>query len=141
MEISKSTKYILIGISAWVVLQIPRLIAIPIIQDVLAGIDDSAWMYPAILDIVVATASPLALWMIWKTKNVYAWTFLICYFVVSVIDHGDAVTAMALARTPQTFQEMGAEGASKTPIYQTVIDLFCIVLLSRQNLRHYFKIN
>lgn len=137
----KSTKYTLIAISLWIVLQIPRLIAIPIIQDVLSGIDDGEWMYPAILDIVVAAASPIALWMIWKTKNVYAWAFLICYFVVSIVDHGDAVTAMNLARVPQTFQKMGAEGASNTPIYQSVFDLLCIVLLFRKNLKAYFKLN
>ena len=141
MQTDKTTKYILIGITIWIVLQIPRLIAIPIIQDVLNGIDDGEWMYPAILDVVVAIASPIALWMIWKTKNVYAWTFLICYFVVSILDHGDAVTAMKLARVPQTFQKMGAEGASNTPIWQAVIDFICIFLLCKTNIKRYFKIN
>jgi len=138
---NKTTKYILIGISIWIVLQIPRLIAIPIIQDVLAGIDDGEWMYPAILDIVVAILSPIALWMIWKTKNVYAWTFLICYFVVSILDHGDAVTAASLARIPQTFIKMGAENAGSTPMWQSLIDLVCIFLLFSKNLKTYFKIN
>lgn len=141
MMIDKTTKYLLIGISIWIVLQIPRLIAIPIIQDVLAGIDDGEWMYPAILDIVVAVLSPIAIWMMWKTKNVYAWTFLICYFVVSILDHGDAVTAMNLARIPQTFIKMGAEGASNTPIYQSAFDFLCIILLFRKNLKAYFKLN
>ncbi|MCG3208192.1 MAG: hypothetical protein FOGNACKC_01794 [Anaerolineae bacterium] len=51
-------RWMIIGIIIWVILQLPRLIAIPLIQDVLAGIESPAWMFPAILDIVVAAAAP-----------------------------------------------------------------------------------
>jgi len=141
MQTDKTTKYVLNGITIWIILQIPRLIAIPIIQDVLSGVDDGEWMYPAILDIVVAVLSPIAIWMIWKTKNVYSWTFLICYFIISIIDHGNAVTVSSLAKIPQTFLKMGAKEAGFTPLWQAIVDLICIVLLCSKNLRKYFKIH
>ena len=135
---NKSTKYILIGITIWIILQITRFIAVPIVQDVLAGIDDGEWMYPAILDIVVAILSPIAIYFLWKRRNAEAWAFLLVYFVISIIDHGNAYTAAALARVPQTFIKMGAQEAGNTPLIQAFVDIFCIYLLSRVDIRKYF---
>ncbi len=141
MQNNKLTKYILIVFTVWIALQIPRLIAVPIISDVLNGIDDGEWMYPAILDIVVAILSPITIYVLWKKPNTYTWAFLICYFVISIIDHGNAVTAAALAKVPQTFIKMGAESGGNVPIIQSVIDLFCIVLLFSKGIKAYFNLN
>jgi hypothetical protein len=51
-------RLIIAGLVVWVLLQLPRLIAIPLIQDVLEGTESDAWMFPAILDVVVAVAAP-----------------------------------------------------------------------------------
>lgn len=138
---NKNVKYVLIGITVWIVLQIPRLIAIPIIQDVLSGVDEGEWMYPAILDIVVATLSPIALYVLWKKPDTFGWTFLICYFVISILDHGDAVTAASLAPVPQTFAKMGAQNAGNAPAIQSVLDVVCIFLLCRKSTRVHFNLN
>jgi hypothetical protein len=51
-------RLIIIGLIVWIILQVPRLIAIPLIQGVLDDTESDAWMFPAILDIAVAVAAP-----------------------------------------------------------------------------------
>lgn len=129
----KTTKYILIGLTIWIVMQITRVIAIPIVQDVLSGVDDPAYLYPAILDIVVALLSPFAVYLLWKKKIIFSWTAIIAYFVIFIIDHGDSVTASLIARIPQTFQEMGITNATNTPIFPGIGDIICIILMCRKD--------
>ena len=57
----------------WVVLQVPRLIAIPLIQGVLDDTEDDAWMFPAILDIVVAVAAPFMAIALWRARGLWVW--------------------------------------------------------------------
>jgi hypothetical protein len=42
-------RLIIIGLIVWIILQVPRLIAIPLIQGVLDDTESDAWMFPAIL--------------------------------------------------------------------------------------------
>lgn len=135
---NKTTKYILIGLTIWIVMQITRVIAIPIVQDVLSGVDDAAYLYPAILDIVVALLSPFAVYLLWKKRTIFSWTAIIAYFVISIIDHGDSVTASLIARIPQTFQEMGITNATNTPIFQSIGDIICIILMCRKDITSLF---
>lgn len=135
---TKSQKYIFVFLTVWIILQISRLIAIPIVQDVLQGTDESAWMYPAILDIVVAVLSPFAIYFLWKKRNVETWVFLLIYFVISIIDYGNAITASYLARIPQTFVEMGAKEAGNTPAIQAIIDVLCIYFLNLESIKNKF---
>lgn len=135
---TKSQKYIFIFLTIWIILQISRLIAIPIVQDVLQGTDESAWMYPAILDIVVAILSPVAIYFLWKKRNVETWAFLLIFFVISIIDHGNAITASSLARIPQTFVKMGAKEAGSAPAIQAIIDVLCIYFLNLKSIKNKF---
>lgn len=59
----------IIVIVVWALLPLPRLIAIPLVQDVLAGHDSPAWLFPAILDLVVAIAAPFVAFAIWRKKR------------------------------------------------------------------------
>lgn len=132
----------LIFLSIWCLLQLPRLIAIPLIRDVAAGRDDPAWMYPAILDIVVAVAAIPVAWLLWRRRGLLPYVAGVVFFVVSIIDHGDAVTAAFLSPTPHVFggPDGGASGRV-VPAVQAVVDVLALWLLSRPSLRAWFGVN
>lgn len=134
-------KYSKIAISVWFLLQIPRFIALPLISDVLNGIDSPAWLYPAILDVMVATASPFLIYLIWKRRSHTTWVFVVIYLVTSIIDHGGSLSADFLTATPQVFG--GEEGTS--PIVasgsQAVIDIIVLITITRSKFRnHYYNL-
>lgn len=130
---------VLMFLVIWCVLQLPRLIAIPLISDVAAGRDDPAWMYPAILDIVVALAAIPVAWLLWKRRGLLPFVLGVVFLVVSIIDHGDAVTAAFLSPTPHVFG--GPNGSSSgrvVPAVQAAVDLVALWLLTRPAMRSWF---
>ena len=128
----------IVAIVVWALLQLPRLIAVPIVQDVLAGHDSPAWLFPAILDIVVALAAPLVAFAIWGKRGLAVWVIAITFFVVSIIDHMDAVTAGLTAPVPRTFAGMNGPGPATVPVAQAAIDVAMLVVLMRKKLRSYY---
>lgn len=125
-------------LTIWMVLQLGRLIAIPLIQAVMAGADHPAWMYPAVIDVVVAAATPVVLFALWRLPGSNTWQALWTYFVVSILDHGGAITATLTVGIPETFQQMFGlaegnvwSGLMTGPGGQTLIDLICLSLLWR----------
>lgn len=111
-------------LAVWALLQLPRLIAVPLMGDVLAGTEDEAWMFPAMLDVVVAaTALPLA-WAVLRRRGLAVWTGAVLFLVVSMIDHVDASTAGMLTPTPQIFGGPdGPASAAVVPLVQMAVDL------------------
>lgn len=124
-------------IIAWVILQLPRLIAVPLIQDVLAGIDSPAWMFPAILDIVVAVAAPFVAFAFWRKRGLAVWVIAIIFFTVSIIDHMDSITAGLLTETPIVFQGVGTDPAIVSGS-QMALDIVALVLLTRPKIMSYY---
>lgn len=68
MNSSHTVKYTTIFIAICTALQLSRLIAIPLIQNVLAGIDPPIWMIPALGYILIATTAPLVIWGMWRKQ-------------------------------------------------------------------------
>ena len=132
---------VLAVLAIWCLLQLPRLIAVPLIQDVAAGRDDPAWMYPAILDVVVAAAAVPVAWLLWRRRGLLPFVAGVMFFVVSIVDHGDAVTAAFLAPTPHVFggPDGGASGRV-VPAVQAVVDVVALVLLTRPSVRAWFGV-
>lgn len=132
---------VLTFLAIWCVLQLPRLIAIPLIQDVAAGRDDSAWMYPAILDILVAVAAIPVAWLLWKRRGLLPFVAGIVFLVVSIVDHGDAVTAAFLSPTPHVFGgPNGAASGRVVPAVQAVGDLIALWVLTKPSTRAWFGV-
>ena len=129
---------IIIGLIVWVVLQVPRLIAIPLIQGVLDGTESDAWMFPAILDIVVAVAAPFMAVALWRARGLWVWVTAIVFFTVSIVDHLDAITAGLLAPTPQVFGGGSGPSPAVVPGLQLLIDLVALWLLMRRNVKRYY---
>lgn len=114
----------------------PRFIAIPLIGDVLDGVDSPAWLYPAILDVVVATAAPFVAYFLWKERNLRAWMFGVIFLIVSIIDHGGSVSADILTATPQVFGGDDGPDPMIVSSAQGVIDAIVLWLLVRTNMRN-----
>jgi hypothetical protein len=131
-------RLIIIGLVVWVVLQVPRLIAIPLIQGVLDDTEDDAWMFPAILDIVVAVAAPFMAIALWRARGLWVWVTAIVFFTVSIIDHLDAITAGLLAPPPQIFGGGSGPSPAVVPGLQLLIDLVALWLLLRPNVKRYY---
>lgn len=132
---------ILLCLVIWALLQLSRLIAIPLVADVAAGRDDPAWMYPAVLDIVVAVAALPVAWLLWKRRGLRPYVMAVLFFVVSIIDHGDALTAAWLSPTPHIFggQDSGFSGRV-VPAVQAIIDVVALWMLTRLEVRQWFGV-
>ena len=134
----RNIKYVKIGITLWVLMQMPRFIAIPLIGDVLDGVDSPAWFYPAILDVIVAASAPILAYLLWTQRTLRTWVLGIVFLVVSIVDHGGSVSAEILTETPKVFG--GEEGPDPMIVSsaQGVIDILVLWLLTRTNFRNYY---
>lgn len=135
---NKKARLILIGITIWMLLQLPRFIAIPLIQDVLAGSESEAWFFPAILDVLIAASVPFVIYLIWKKRNFTAWIVIIIFFVISIVDHMDSVTADLITTTPKIFG--GEEGPQPIVVssLQGVVDIIALIFLSSRLVKNEF---
>lgn len=124
--------------AGWLLLQLPRLIAIPLIGDVLAGTESPAWLYPAILDCFVAIFAPVAAWLFMKRPDPGGWLAPVLLLVVSIIDHGGSISADVLTPTPRVF---GGENGPQPVVVsgiQAFIDILVLTLLFRPTIRKAF---
>lgn len=133
-DLSRSGKIFLAALAVWILAQLIRFIAIPLITSVANGIDVPGWMYPAILDVVTAIlAVPLVI-AIWKWRGFTVWTLTIAYFTLSIVDHIGALTNLTLIGEPIAFEQFNGGGNPyAAPIVQTVLDaaFFGLLLLPR----------
>jgi hypothetical protein len=134
----------LIALTIWILLQMVRFVAIPLIQNVVAGIDAPGWMYPAMLDVLTAVIAPFLAVALWKWRGFAVWTFTVVYLVVSIVDHGGAFISLSLIGEPIAFEAMNAAGSSPwvAPIIQTALDfVFLYLVLLPTNRRLFFKLS
>ena len=127
----------LIVLTVWALMQLPRFIAVPLIQSVLAGNDPAAWLFPAIIDIVVAVAGVPLIVLTWTRPSLATWVYALLWLSLSIFDHASAVTAFAIAGVPTVFAEMGGGGAA-VPALQTVFDVALFVMLCQRGVRAHF---
>lgn len=133
---STGQKIFLIGLIIWVFLQISRLIAIPLINDIQSGVESPAWMYPAYLDLFAAFLALPLIAALMKWRGLFTWTVAIIYLVISIVDHtGNFVTTTIVG--PPSIVEEGMN-PYLVPAIQTLLDLVFLVLLSLPNYRRLF---
>ena len=123
-------------------LQLPRLVAVPLITSVLDDIDSPAWMYPAILDVVTAVLAPFLAVALWKWRGLAVWTLTVAYLTMSIVDHGGAFVNLALVGEAIAFEDMTPAGTpAVAPAIQTVFDIVFLVLVTLpRNRRHFFTL-
>lgn len=124
-------RWFMIGLTVWILLQLPRLVAVTLIASVANGDDAAAWMYPAILDVVCAVTAPFVAFALWKWRGLAVWTVAAVYLSVSIVDHFGFFTTSAQIGTPIAFEDMGG-GSELVPAIQTVIDAVFLFLVVRR---------
>lgn len=132
-------KIFFIGLIVWIFLQISRLIALVLIEDINNGAESLAWLYPAYLDIFAAVlALPLLLSII-KWRGLLTWMFTIVYLAISIVDHFGNFTTTTFVGPPSIVEE--GMNPLLIPIIQTIIDfVFLILLLIPKYYQLFFKI-
>lgn len=138
-EFRKSEKIFITGLIIWVFLQISRLIALVLINDINSGEESLAWMYPAYLDLFAAVlALPLIVSII-KWRGVLTWTFTVVYLAISIVDHFGNFTTTTIVGPPSIVEE--GMDPLLIPIIQTVIDfIFLILLFFPAYMKLFFKV-
>ncbi len=127
------------GLLFWVIAQLIRFVALPLISSIIDGVDAAGWMYPAILDIIAASlALPLA-FAIWRWRNFTTWSCAAIYLTLSIVDHIGALTNLTIIGEPLAFAEMTNGGNPYVvPTIQTLLDIIFLWLLVRPRYRSLF---
>lgn len=130
----------IIAIAVLALIQVSRIMAYPLAQDVLAGRESIAWLYPAYVDMFVGVTAPFVAFGIWRRTGLGVWTAAIVWFTISILDHLDAVTA-ALHTTGPLPAVFGGGSPSQTAIFLLVasaIEGVAILSLARGKLKSHY---
>lgn len=124
-----------IGTGIWLALQLSRLIAWVLIQDIDAGGSSEAWRYPAYLDLFAVVGAVPLIWAVWARRGFLTWVALVVYWTISIVDHIGNFVTTTFVGAPSI-----AEGMNPfmIPVTQTVFDLVFLVLLFVPHLRDGF---
>ena len=129
-------RFALSVIAAYALLQTTRLVALSIISSVLSGTDDSAWLYPAIVDVVLGVSAPLVAFALWRRTGLWVWVGVIVWFAISIFDHADGITAALISPIPTAFgggQAMTIAGF----VVLALLDLGALIWLGSRRIRSY----
>lgn len=130
-----SERIFFITLIIWVVLQLSRAIAIPLINEIKAGAESNAWLFPAYLDLfAVVFALPLV-WAIIKKRGLITWACALMYLTISIVDHAGNLVTTTFVGPPSI-----AEGMNPytIPAIQTLLDILFLILLFIPNFRRMF---
>lgn len=139
---NRAERVFIVGLIIWILAQLIRFIAIPLITSVANGVDAPGWMYPAVLDVVTAVfAIPLAT-LVWKWRGFTTWSLSVIYFTLSITDHIGALTNLTLIGEPLAFEQFNGGGNPfVAPVVQTVLDIvFLTMLLTPRFQRVFFSL-
>ena len=117
----------IIGMAVWLLLQTSRAIAIVLIDEIHAGGESKAWMYPAYLDLFAVVFAPPLVWATLRRRGVVTWALAVVYWSISIVDHvGNFVTTTTVG--PPSIAE-GMSNPYLVPAIQTALDIVFIALL------------
>ncbi len=147
-NVSKKSRVMVIVVVVWAFLQIPRYIAIPILQNIFSGgTDPAAWLLPAFGDIVIATLAPVVMYTVWRQRGLWVWAFTLLWLFLSIYDHMSTVVASATTPPPQFFIQSFGVGTTPSlsnttvPAVQAVIDAGIFIYLAQEKVRLMFTGN
>lgn len=138
-EFSRPERIFFIGLQLWIFLQLSRVVALPLINDVSSGAASPAWLYPAYLDLVAAFFGLPLMWALVYKRGLSTWTFTIIYLAISIMDHIGNFVTTATVGAPSIVPE--GTNPVLAPAIQTAFDLLFIVLLMMPAYRRLFFSN
>ena len=80
-------------VAGYAALQVVRLAALPILDDIAAGRVSPMWKFPAMTDVAIGVAALVIAWMIVWRQTLLTWTAAIVFFAISITDHLNAIVA------------------------------------------------
>lgn len=138
-DLSRTGKIFLVALVVWILAQLIRFIAIPLITSVANGIDAPGWMYPAILDVAAAALAVPLVFAILRWRGFTVWTLTIVYLTLSIVDHIGALTNLTLIGEPIAFEQFAGGGNPYiAPVVQTCLDIIFFGLLLMPRFRGQF---
>ena len=136
---AKSPRVVTILVGLLALFQIVRVLAYPIIQDVFAGVNAEAWLFPAMMDVFVGATALFVAIGIWRGKGLAVWTSAIVFFCLSISDHLDAVTVVLTSKGPNPAMMSGAPSAIATQLsVMTLLEVLAIWALTTKSLRSHY---
>lgn len=125
----------LVGLLVWIALQLSRAIAIALINQINAGAESNAWLYPACLDLFAVVLAPFLMWAIVKRRGFKTWAAVVIYLTISIVDHVGNLVTTSFVGPPSI-----AEGMNPylIPVIQTALDVLFFSLLFVPKFRDLF---
>lgn len=129
----KPPRWLMIAFQVWAALQIPRLIAIPILQNIFSGgTDHPAWLLPAFGDIVIALLAPVVMWLVVRKRGLWVWAAALTWLFLSVYDHMSTLIAARYTPPAHIFGGVATinPGAAAAPAIQAGVDVLLFLVLA-----------
>lgn len=124
------------GMVVWFLLQLTRAVAIVLIQEISAGAESMAWLYPAYLDLFAVVFALPGVWATVAKRNATSWALILIYWAISIVDHGGNFVTTTYVGPPVIAEGMG--NPYLVPAIQAAFDLVFGVLLMTPRFRELF---
>lgn len=135
----KSPRIAIILVGLLALFQIIRVMAYVIIQDVLAGVNAEAWLFPAMMDVFVGVAALFVALGVWRGKGLLPWVSAIVFFVLSISDHLDAMSVVLTSKGPAPAMMSGAPSAIATQlVVMSLLEALAVWALTSKRFRDHY---
>ena len=119
--------------------QIIRVSAVQLTQDVLANREAAAWLFPSLIDIFVGVTAPFVAYALWKRRGLGVWVTAIVWFTISITDHLDALTAASVSTIPSMFPQDPSSVAGFL-LFGIITETLAIAWLTRDGTRAHYRV-
>ena len=141
-ETKKSPRIAIILVALLALIQTIRVMAIPIVQDALAGNVAEAWLFPAMMDVFIGATALFVALGVWRGKGLLPWVSAIVFFALSISDHLDAVSVVLTSTGPAPEMMSGEPSAVATQlVVMTLLEVAALWALTTKSMREHYLSN
>ena len=127
----------IIAVAVWALIQIVRISGFSVAQGALAGLDSPAWIFPGLVDTVLAITAPFIAFAVWRGRGLAVWVTAIVWFILSIVDHLDGLTAAVSTPLPKSFGSSPAVVVAGF-LLLSAFDLAALALLTREKMKSHY---
>ena len=125
------------AVAAWALIQVLRISGLSVAQGVLAGDEAAAWLFPGLGDTFLAITAPFVALVVWRRSGLAIWVTAIVWFILSIVDHLDGLTATLTTPLPRSIGGSSASFATGLLVL-SALDLAALALLARKAMRSHY---